>query len=76
MVSNLALFCLATYLATFPKIVQFFPNHLVTLVATPINIRLALRLSHGQQRLIFSSIDDEEKRFMPLSTGERGLYSD
>jgi hypothetical protein len=31
MVSNLALFCLATYLATFQKIGQFFPNHLVTL---------------------------------------------
>jgi hypothetical protein len=29
MVSNLALFCLATYLATFQKIGQFFPNHLV-----------------------------------------------
>jgi hypothetical protein len=32
MVSNLALFCLATYLATFQKIERFFPNHLVTLV--------------------------------------------
>jgi hypothetical protein len=32
MVSNLALFCLATYLATFHKIGQFFLNHLVTLV--------------------------------------------
>jgi len=32
MVSNLALFCLATYLATFQKIGQLFPNHLVTLV--------------------------------------------
>ena len=31
MVSNLALFCLATYLAAFSKIGQFFPNHLVTL---------------------------------------------
>ncbi len=31
MVSNLALFYLATYLATFQKIGQFFPNHLVTL---------------------------------------------
>jgi hypothetical protein len=31
MVFNLALFCLATYLATFQKIGQFFPNHLVTL---------------------------------------------
>ncbi len=31
MVSNLALFCLATYLATFKKIGRFFPNHLVTL---------------------------------------------
>jgi len=34
MVSNLALFCLATYLATFQKIGLFFPNHLVTLLAT------------------------------------------
>ncbi len=32
MVSNLAIFSLATYLATFKKIVQFFPNHLVTLM--------------------------------------------
>jgi hypothetical protein len=31
MISNLALFCLATYLVTFQKIGQFFPNHLVTL---------------------------------------------
>jgi hypothetical protein len=31
MVSNLALFCLTTYLATFQKIGRFFPNHLVTL---------------------------------------------
>jgi hypothetical protein len=34
MVSNLAVFRLATYLATFQKIGRFFPNHLVTLVAT------------------------------------------
>jgi hypothetical protein len=32
MVSNLALFCLAAYLATFQNIGQFFPNHLVTLL--------------------------------------------
>jgi len=32
MVSNLALLCLANVLATFQKIGQFFPNHLVTLV--------------------------------------------
>jgi hypothetical protein len=31
MVSNLALFSLATVLATFQKIGLFFPNHLVTL---------------------------------------------
>jgi hypothetical protein len=31
MVSNLALLCLANVLATFQKIGQFFPNHLVTL---------------------------------------------
>ncbi len=31
MLSNLALFCLATVLATFWKIGRFFPNHLVTL---------------------------------------------
>ncbi len=31
MVSNLALFCAATCLATFQKIGRFFPNHLVTL---------------------------------------------
>jgi hypothetical protein len=29
----LALFCLATYLATFQKIGTFFPDHLVTLLA-------------------------------------------
>jgi hypothetical protein len=34
MVSNLALFCLATYLATFQEIGRFFPNHLVTLSGT------------------------------------------
>jgi hypothetical protein len=34
MVSNLGLFCLATVLATFQKIGQFFPNHLVTLDGT------------------------------------------
>ncbi len=28
----MALFCLATYLATFQKIGRFFPNHLVTLL--------------------------------------------
>jgi hypothetical protein len=32
MVSNWALFSLATVLATFQKIGQFFPNHLITLV--------------------------------------------
>jgi hypothetical protein len=31
MFSNLALFCLVPYLATFQKIGWFFPNHLVTL---------------------------------------------
>jgi hypothetical protein len=31
MVSNLPLFILETVLATFQKIGQFFPNHLVTL---------------------------------------------
>ncbi len=35
MVSSLALFRLATYLATFQRIWQFFPNHLVTL---PLNV--------------------------------------
>ncbi len=34
MVSNLALFCLANYLATIKKIGWFFPNHLVTLTTT------------------------------------------
>jgi hypothetical protein len=34
MVSNLALFCLATVLVTFQKIGLFFPNHLVTLVVS------------------------------------------
>ncbi len=32
MVSKLRLFCLATYLATFQKIVPVFPNHMVTLI--------------------------------------------
>jgi len=44
MVSNLALFCLATVLATFQKIGQFFPNHLVTLApALTSNIRVELK---------------------------------
>jgi hypothetical protein len=30
----LALFCLATVLSTFQKIGRFFPNHLVTLIAS------------------------------------------
>jgi hypothetical protein len=34
MVSNLALLCLATVLATFKKIGSFFPNYLVTLVVS------------------------------------------
>jgi hypothetical protein len=34
MVSNLALFCLAIYLATFQKMANFFPNNLVTLVGS------------------------------------------
>jgi hypothetical protein len=34
MVSNWALFCLATDLATFQKIGRFVPNHLVTLPPT------------------------------------------
>ena len=34
MVSNLALFCLATVWATFWKIGWFFPNHMVTLEST------------------------------------------
>jgi hypothetical protein len=40
MVSNLALFCLATVLATFKKIGHFFPNHLVPLAS----IRLSQRV--------------------------------
>ncbi len=44
MVSNLALFCLVTVLATFQKIGQFIPNHLVTLApAKTSNIRLGLK---------------------------------
>ncbi len=47
MVSNLASFCLATYLSTFQKIGQVFPNHLVTLILTsnPLKIVLAMALS-------------------------------
>jgi hypothetical protein len=34
MVSNLALFCLATFGQLFKKMGDFFPNHLVTLQVT------------------------------------------
>ncbi len=37
-VCNLALFCLATVLATFKKIGHFFPNHLVTLLGVYVPI--------------------------------------
>jgi hypothetical protein len=47
MVSNLALFCLATVLATFQKIGQFFPNHLVTLAECH-NVVIVLILSRAK----------------------------
>jgi hypothetical protein len=49
MVSNLALFCLTTVWATFQKIGQFFPNHLVTLS----NLLKILDLA-GKDRVISS----------------------
>jgi hypothetical protein len=52
MVSNLELFYLATILATFQKIGQMFPNHLVTLLPVPVvagfeplNLRLGVNWS-------------------------------
>ncbi len=60
MVFNLALFCLATYLATFQKIGQFFPDHLVTLLA---------RDSHTS--LIRTFVNYGRKKFVTLAT-ERG----
>jgi hypothetical protein len=44
MVSNFSLFCLETYLATFQKIGNFFPNHLVILVPS---IELSLGANGG-----------------------------
>jgi hypothetical protein len=38
MVSNLALFCLTTVLATFQNIGRFFPNHVVTLLGYLVNV--------------------------------------
>jgi hypothetical protein len=45
MVSNLVLFCLETYLATFQKIGQFFPNYLVTLADMDLPVRLRLKMT-------------------------------
>jgi len=42
MVSNLALFCLASYLATLKKIGQFFSNHLVTLSGSHCSVPVAV----------------------------------
>ena len=58
MVSNLALFYVATYLATFQKIGQFFPNHLVTLHPPPIlnkyvhKLKRQLTIFYGKYRYI------------------------
>jgi hypothetical protein len=55
MVSILALFYLATYLTTFQKIGQFFPNHLITLLVydqtRTFNIIKMLRKSCHARRL-------------------------
>jgi hypothetical protein len=45
MVSNLALFYLATYLATFQKIGRFFPNHLVTLKADLTTAKFKIKIT-------------------------------
>jgi hypothetical protein len=63
MVSNLALFCLATYLDTFQKIGQLFPNHLVTLVGGHVGFFLKF-FSEEKNRLSFCTrrkrMSDEE----------------
>jgi hypothetical protein len=57
MVSNLALFYFASYLATFKKIGQFFPNHLVTLLRPWNNKPERLSSdSYFQASLIFVSL--------------------
>jgi hypothetical protein len=48
MVYNLALFCFATVWATFQKIGQFFPNHLVTLVMSFTQRYLILEVEQWQ----------------------------
>jgi hypothetical protein len=58
MVSNLALFYLATYLATFQKIGQFFPNHLVTLLINQISLRQHLFYYTCLNLLTLSSLHD------------------
>jgi hypothetical protein len=52
MVSNLALFCLATYFATFKKIGLFFLNHLVTLPLTysPFLSKFEAKMIIGQRQ--------------------------
>ncbi len=51
MVSILALFCLATYLATFKKIGQFFPNRLVTLTTASITTLSIMALNTMTQHI-------------------------
>jgi hypothetical protein len=61
MISNLALFCLAT----FQKIGQFFPNHLVTLPAT------------HKYRTMFEAADSEKHKLLRFKINYvgKGFYS-
>ncbi len=86
MVSNLALFCLATYLATFKKIGQFFSNHLVTLnkfLSHKYHCTYILRNYKTRQKIIgmdkhssllVVNVSDEEKSFVKLTPHQRKAF--
>jgi hypothetical protein len=64
MVSNLALFCLATYLATFSKIGQFFPKssfHPGRLLPYSLPLDKAEKTCQGQTlKFILAFVSNEE----------------
>jgi hypothetical protein len=60
---NLALFCLATVLATFIKTGRFFPNHLVTLFGT-------------DKCWILSRLKTKLKRLVVLQINSKGFIMD
>ncbi len=85
-VSNLALFCLETYLVTFQKIGQFFENHLVTLnkfLSHKYHCTYNLRKCWTRQKnvgmdkhssLFVVSVSDEEKSFVKLTPHQRKAF--